>query len=375
MLLTLIPRALGWPPHASADQLSPDMAATSDTRNIHLQAPSEANTGYGGSEATGHGNVLLAHTPCLRSGERVVASNQAAWCIDIDGSEADGAKLVVDVHNSRPVDVVRLGDALVARAFLNQTKGAIIEVKRFQQSCEVCDLCECIGCGQQCGCSCNAQCRLGGGHCRGDQCRCSHTAGVLAPGRWYIGVDAMGSFTMQATLVTATALQMGILEQRTLHALGEGHVSFFATEGVATVDYIYIDTALHERLRLEIALVRMGSERAGVDIYLRYGAWPTTMVYDELLKADRVSPRVRFVLQPEQLFSDRLCLMVVGKGDSWVDYSISSSARPNTLLGALLLLALGVLMGVIFLLFRRTSPGAFSRPKEPVPQGVRPSMP
>ena len=115
---------------------------------------------------SGYGAPQHPVSQCLKSGARVSATNRGAWCIDVTGSVADGAKLVVDVTNHRPVDVVRLGEASYVRGYYNGSVGAIIEVKRYQQTCEVCNTCACIGCGQQCECSCNALCRLdGGSHC------------------------------------------------------------------------------------------------------------------------------------------------------------------------------------------------------------------
>ena len=155
---------------------------------------------------------------------------------------ADGYKLVLDVTQHRPVDLVRLGEARYARGFTNGS-GAIVEVKRQAQASEVCSFCECIGCGDHCEDSCNVLCRLGGGrHCAGDRCSCLHTAGVLAPGRWYVSVDAAAgsSFTLQATLVAARALRMGEQAQRTLVGVGADSVGVAGSEGAAV------------RLRLEL---------------------------------------------------------------------------------------------------------------------------
>ena len=206
---------------------------------------------------------------CLRSGVTVVGSGRATFCFDVNGTRADGSKLVVDVSESRPVDLVRLGEERYARALSNASVGAIIEVKRFQQSCEVCETCACIDCGQHCGYSCNAVCRLSTGRrCQGGLCRCPHTVGVLDPGRWYVSVDATGSFSLQATLVAATQLRVGHAVQRTLLAVGMDKLGFAPTEGVAWTDYLYVDPAFHEALTIDVSQLRAGSDLSSVEVLL-----------------------------------------------------------------------------------------------------------
>ena len=157
---------------------------------------------------------------CIQSGIAVHGSGRRQYCIDI---ESAGQKLVAVASTLPPqLEVVRVGKSTFLRqANLSDTittttaVGPIIEVKPYLQSCDRCDLCPCIGCGERCDCSCNALCRLR------REPACAHTAGVLTKGRWYVSVDAPGSFTLVATLVPAMALRAGMsLPPRTL--IGSG---------------------------------------------------------------------------------------------------------------------------------------------------------
>ena len=110
------------------------------------------------------------------------------------------------------------------------------------------------------------------------QCRlrheptCSHTAGVLTPGRWYIGVDAPAAFTLQATLVRATALRPHDAPLRRtvfgLSAVG-GSSTGWSSEGTATSEYFFFDPAPHERLRLQVSLESAAAAGGGLDVYIR----------------------------------------------------------------------------------------------------------
>ena len=156
--------------------------------------------------------------------------------------------MVVNVLAPRtPVEAVQIGGTTYLRgdnstavaahtgASTLAAVGAIIEVKPFQQACERCDTCPCIGCGHRCECSCNALCR------QRREPNCAHTAGVLSPGRWYIGIDAPAEFTLTATLVGALALRTGeALGPRTLFGAGaqpliDARAS--SSEGAAFADY------------------------------------------------------------------------------------------------------------------------------------------
>mmetsp|Transcript_60518 Transcript_60518/g.165768 ORF Transcript_60518/g.165768 Transcript_60518/m.165768 type:complete len:142 (+) Transcript_60518:138-563(+) len=127
---------------------------------------------------------------------------------------------------------------------------------------------------------------------------------------------------------------------------------------------MYVDTAVHQSLRVDVSLLKAGSQQASVDIYLRYGSWPTTIVHDALLQPDQLNPRARFVLPPSRLFNERLHIMLVGRGDTWVEYALSANTAPNTLLALLLLLALGVVAGAVVLFVRIRQGVRFLEPDE-----------
>eukprot|EP00966_Prymnesium_polylepis_P284680 6577169-Prymnesium_polylepis.1 len=95
-----------------------------------------------------------------------------------------------------------------------------------------------------------------------------------------------------------------------------------------------------------------------------YGSWPTTIVHDALLQPDQLNPRARFVLPPSRLFNERLHIMLVGRGDTWVEYALSANTAPNTLLALLLLLALGVVAGAVVLFVRIRQGVRFLEPDE-----------
>ena len=94
-----------------------------------------------------------------------------------------------------------------------------------------------------------------------------------------------------------------------------------------------------------MAQLRAGSATSRVDVYIRFGEWPTTQQYDAKLSSDPSGRVAKFVLQANRLFNDRMCVLVVGRGGSWVEYSLSANAAPNALLGLALLLAAAVIAG------------------------------
>ena len=308
-----------------------------------LQAPTiETDT----SVQAVYGDAAALDYDCLVSGSPVTGSGRRQYCIDVPGGGV-GQQLVVDVQTTRSNQILTIGGSTYitpASSSNFSSVGPIIEIKPFQQSCTSCDYCPCIGCGHRCECSCNAQCRLR------KETSCSHTAGVLRPGRWYVGVDAPASFTLRATLVGALALRSGeTLQPRTLFSVGapqrlrdEG-----ASEGGASTDYFFFDPAVHERLKLHVSLLRTGSPAAALDVYVRFGeAWPTTEEYDARMSCDALgSPHATFVLQPDRLLNERLGVMVVARGDSWATYSVTAHTAPSTKL----MLALG-LVGVVALI-------------------------
>jgi hypothetical protein len=222
------------------------------------------------TRAAGYGMAPLGLGPCLTSGESVVGSGQQQFCIDVPGAASDGTKLVLSVDTPRIVDTVRIGERSFARAQSNlTTRGPILEVKPFQQSCEVCDTCACIGCGSRCECSCTALCRLR------HESSCSHTAGVLTPGRWYVGVDAVAAFTLRATLVGALALRPGVSHVRTLSAVGARRdasaSAAAALDGAAFADYFFYEPAAHESMLLTVQLLRASSAASHVEVFVRFG--------------------------------------------------------------------------------------------------------
>ena len=239
--------------------------------------------------------------------------------------------------------------------------GAIIEVKPFQQACERCDTCPCIGCGHRCECSCNALCR------QRREPNCAHTAGVLSPGRWYIGIDAPAEFTLTATLVGALALRTGeALGPRTLFGAGaqpllDARAS--SSEGAAFADYFYYDPAPHERLDISVDLHRTGDAAATrLAVYIRFGDWPTTTLHDAQMEGDLSrSPRATFTLAADRLLNERLCILVLATGPSWAVYTVTAHAAPS----GRLMLALGVAVGILALALGALVRTMRARPHKP----------
>ena len=300
-----------------------------------------------------YGIAVPVEANCLTSGALVSATGRRQWCLDVP--EAAGQKLDVSVRTARHAsEAVRIGEATYLRAVnVSGAVGAIIEVRPFQQPCDRCDVCPCIGCGHRCECSCNTHCRLR------QVDSCSHTAGVLSPGRWFVGVDAPGDFVLRATLVAALALRAGErLPPRTLWGAGSTQMLMDegASEGASTTDYFFYDPAPREKTTLTLTLLRgagtvtgagggaggvsgtSGGADSGVDVYVRFGAWPTTELHDATMRCDQALHTVSsFVLHAERLLNERLCILVVARGDASVQYQLATTTETSgKLLGALL---------------------------------------
>lgn len=75
------------------------------------------------------------------------------------------------------------------------------------------------------------------------------------------------------------------------------------------------------------------------------------------------------MLQPNRLFNERMCVLVVGRGE-WVEYRIKASASPNLMLGLALLVAAAVIFGAcaatVRLLLASSRRGPSSESSEPV---------
>ena len=101
-------------------------------------------------------------------------------------------------------------------------------------------------------------------------------------------------------------------------------------------------------------LLRAGSPSSFLDVYVRFGEWPTSVTYDASMRVDKVvSPHATFVLRAERLLNERLCVMVVSTGDSWATYAVSTTTQPSgRLLAALLLLIVPVLAAACWALWR-----------------------
>ena len=242
-----------------------------------------------------------------------------------------------------PLEAVRIGRNTYLRpSNLSQSVttttavGPIIEVKPFRQPCERCDLCACIGCGERCECACNALGRLR------RETSAALTAGVLDTGRWYVGVDSPAGFTLRATLVAAISLHAGeTLPPRTLYGPSATQAlrSEGASEGAVSADYFYYDPSSHESLKIQVELLRAGSRAAYLDVYVKFGSWPTTELHDARMRVDKIaSPHATFVLQADRLINERLCVLVVSTGDSWVQYALTThtSASSRVFMASLL---------------------------------------
>ena len=189
-------------------------------------------------------------------------------------------------------------------------------------------------------------------------CRCAHTAGILHPGRWFVAVDAPGAFSLEATLVGALALQPGAAAlRRTVFATGApaGGSAFSSgtSEGIAFADYFYYDPAPHESLRVQIELLRTGPGGGWIDVYVRFGDYPTVLEHDAAMRCDTaVQPYAQFVLQPDRLLNERLTVLIIGQGHSWTQYEISARAGASLQFMLALSFVVLVLLGALGALLR-----------------------
>jgi len=307
------------------------------------------------AQPMGYGERLLPAPNCLVNRQTVSASGRRQFCIDVEGPRTSGQKLVVSVTTPRPaVDIVRFGEheypvstavANHSSSSMSNTIGPLIEIKPFERSCESCDLCPCLGpeCGPRCECSCNAMCRLRG------ETTCAHTAGILTPGRWFVAIDAPGAFTLEATLEAALQLSPGApaLRRTVFPAGGSGGAFASTSEGIAFSDYFYYDPAAHEALRVQIELLHTGPGGGWIDVYVRFGDWPTVAKHDALMRCDPAQPIAKFALQPDRLLNERLTVLIVGQGHAWAQYKISVGAAAS--LPFLIAVSLAVLVVLVAL--------------------------
>lgn len=329
----------------------------------HAHTPVSPMTALVAPTAVFYGDAPPLGPECLVSGAQVAGVGRAQFCVDVP--DADGQKLVVSVDTARPLERVRIGGSVYVRSLSGANAsshasviGPIIEIKPFQQPCEMCDMCPCIGCAHRCECSCNALCRTR------YETHCTHTAGVLRPGtRWFVGVDAPSAFTLRATLVAPLALRAG--DRLGPRAIFSAHASqtvrdATASDGASSVDYYYYDPSPHEELSVLVELLRSGSLATWVEVYVRFGEWPTVEVHDAAMRVDSTAqPHATFVLRADRLLNERLCVMVVARGDAWAQYAISTSAAPSARFLAAAAAALVVLAAAILAavwLWRRGAP-------------------
>ena len=315
-----------------------------------LQPASNESPADNGDPIAIYGPRLQVEPECLVSGVMTSGTGRRQFCIDVPSSS--GQKLVLDVRTARPApSALTVGDKRYLQSTVNASSaiGPIIEVKPFQMACERCDLCPCIGCGHRCECSCNANCRVR------RESSCAHTAGVLTPGRWYVGVDAPGDFTLRPTLVAALQLRAGErLPPRTLWGAGATQplLEVGESEGKAFSDYLYFDPAPHQKLTLKVALVHTGSAGSWIDVYVRFGDWPTTELHDAAMRCDkRLQPVSAFVLEADRLINERLHVLILGRGDASVQYRVDTETETSPrLLAALAFVgAVGVLVALALL--------------------------
>jgi len=320
---------------------------------------------------------VLAPCDGLSSGTRVRGLGHRIFCIDVNGSTLDGAKLLMRLSTPRSVSEIRIGDTLLFSRRGNSTAaGPLVVVSRSPELCEPCNSCPCVDCGDGCGCACASSCREGRGqYCSSAECSCSLTAGLLSPGRWYVTVDALGPFVLEPTLVPATRLVSGDAVQRTLLVAGAAPQPL--PDGPASLDFFYVDPLPHKSIDVTLDVTAGGSSATEpytwVDVYLRSGDWPTTVLQDAHMTADpQMPPRLSFHLQAERLFNDRLYIMVVARGASWVRYELTAGDELNgrywTGLGFVVLVA--ICAGVQFwrhVLRSRANPEA-----RPILAGIQP---
>ena len=287
--------------------------------------------------------MIAALTPgaaahCLRPGSTTVGSaGHGRYCIDVNSSVNDGAKLVVQLEMPRALDVVRIGSTTLLHSPRNTSShgGAIIEASTAEAGCDVCDECACVGCGATCGaCVCVI--------CAQASQLCTLTAGVVAGGRWHLNIDAPAVYTLRSTLVGPMRLDARSSVTRSLLA-ADAPVDSPAqladaqqlADGTASVDYFYVDEASpQEVLTIHAAVTRAGSPRGYVDVYIRSSTWPTTLEHDAMLSTDpRLSSgsRVSFGVRADRLIAEPIYVMVVARGGTWVSYAVRLDAGPSLL--------------------------------------------
>ena len=169
--------------------------------------------------------------------------------------------------------------------------------------------------------------------------------------RTHFSQDAPGDFVLTATLVGALVLRAGdLLPPRTLwgSTASQLRMAEGESEGRAGSDYFYYDPKPHEKLSLSLRLLRTGSAASWVDVYVRFGEMPTTELYDATMRCDRNSLHSTFVLQADRLLNERLSVLVVARGDSFVVYALATNAEMSgRLLAALGLVGLVAIAAVL----------------------------
>ena len=87
---------------------------------------------------------------------------------------------------------------------------------------------------------------------------------------------------------------------------------------------------------------------------MRYAEWPTSELHDARMVVNAASrtPQATFVLRADRLLNERLCVLVVARGDSWVQYAVKTNAEPSRRLVAALLIVLSVLLAALGALWR-----------------------
>ena len=121
-----------------------------------------------------------------------------------------------------------------------------------------------------------------------------------------------------------------------------------AADGAAWADYYWVDPKPHESLTIAYETLRAGTPPGWADVYIRSGEWPTTEEHDAMMSADpQLPPSPQFVLHADRLFNERIFVMVVGRGASFVDYTLTANARPSASLAlvALVVALVAALMG------------------------------
>ena len=175
---------------------------------------------------------------------------------------------------------------------------------------------------------CGVACKTGGPSCKGGHARATY-GGRLAPGRWYVAVDAPAQ--AERELVAARSLEEGVPQRSSLLSLdAAASGAAAAADGAAWADYYWVDPKPHESLTIAYETLRAGTPPGWADVYIRSGDWPTTEEHDAMMSADpQLPPSPQFVLHADRHFNERIFVMVVGRGASFVDYTLTANARPS----------------------------------------------